>query len=107
HSLAYIQANLINQTCADVSENTAYIWDCYSGEGVGSMEHEITFFVKKESNIYEKIIENHLQQVFFTEFYLRALEKAGFQKIIFRANFDLNDDYSTDETYRIFIIAQK
>lgn len=107
HSLAYIQANLINQTFADVSENTAYIWDCYSGEDVGSMEHEITFFVKKENNIYEKIIENHFQQVFSTEFYLTALEKAGFQKSIVRANFDLNDDYLTDETDRIFIIAQK
>src|SRR5699024_7158902 len=35
YSLAYNQANLIKQTFADVSENTAYIWDCYSGEDGG------------------------------------------------------------------------
>src|SRR5699024_6138828 len=96
HSLAYIQANLINQTSADVSESTAYTWDCYSGKDVSSMEHEITFFVNKENNTYEIIIEIHFQQGVSTEFYLTALEKAVFLKSIVSANFDLNDDYLTD-----------
>src|SRR5699024_12624668 len=39
HSLAYIQANLINQTFADVSENMTYILDCYLVEFVVSMVH--------------------------------------------------------------------
>src|SRR5699024_2834928 len=107
HSLAYIQATLINQTFADVSENTAYIWDCYSGEDVGSMEHVITFFVKKENNIYEKIIEKRQQQGFSTDYYLTSLEKAAFEESIVRANFELIEDDLTEETDRIFIIAQK
>lgn len=107
HSQAFIQEHLIDQTFADVSDNTAYIWDCYPGEKLGAMEHEITFFVKKHNEMYEKMIENHFQQVFTRDFYLEALKKAGFKEIKVRVDFDLENDELTKETDRIFIIAKK
>lgn len=107
HSQEYILENFIGKTFADVSEDTAYIWDCYSGDKLGAMEHEITFFVKNQNETYKKIIENHFQQVFTKDFYLESLEKAGFKDIKIRANFDLKTDKLTKEVDRFFIIAKK
>lgn len=107
HSQAYVINQLINQTFADVSENTAYIWYCHEGDKVGAMEHEITFFVKNEDETYEKMTEYHYQQVFSIEFYKEALQKAGFQNIKISNDFDLTNEKLTSETDRIFITAKK
>lgn len=107
HSQDYVINHLINHTFADVSENTAYIWECFPGDEIGSMEHEMTFFVKDSANMYRKITEDHQQQVFSHSFYLDALKKAGFRQIKISVNYDLENEVITEETDRIFIIAKK
>src|SRR5699024_7417627 len=64
HSQEYILENFIGKTFADVSEATAYFWDCYSGDTLGALEHEITLCVTYQIVTYKKIIENHFQLVF-------------------------------------------
>lgn len=107
HSQQYTIDSLINQTFADVSENTAYIWYCHEGDEIGAMEHEITFFVKNKDNTYEKMSEYHYQQVFSKEFYVEALRKAGFQNIKIGQDFNLKNENFTSETDRFFITAKK
>lgn len=107
HAQAFIKEHLINKTFADVTNETAYIWFCHAGNQVGAMEHEITFFVKKENETYEKITEYHFQQVYTKEFYLEALKKAGFKEFKISVDFDLNNSILTQETDRIFITAKK
>src|SRR5699024_11644470 len=74
HSQEYILENLIGKTFADVSEDTAYIWDCYSGDKLGAMEHEITFFVKNQYETYKKIIVNLFHHVYTKVYYLVSIE---------------------------------
>ncbi|HLQ83440.1 MAG TPA: methyltransferase domain-containing protein [Pseudogracilibacillus sp.] len=107
HSQDYVLQHLINHTFADVSENTAYIWECHPGDEIGAMEHEMTFFVKTSTGMYRKITEDHKQQVFSHTFYLDALKKSGFRQIKISVNYDLENEEITEETDRIFITAKK
>lgn len=107
HAQDYIKNHLINETFADVSDKTAYIWFCHEGDQPGAMEHEITFFVKNKNDTYDKITEYHFQQVFTHDFYIEALKKAGFREIKISTDFDLNKPILTAETDRVFITAKK
>src|SRR5699024_1047615 len=79
----------------------------YSGDKLGAMEHEITFFVKNQNENYKKIIENHFQQVFTKDIYLESLEKAGIKDIKIRDNIDLKTDKITKKNNRFIIIKKK
>lgn len=106
HHQPFVNNHLINKTFADVNDETSYIWFCYEGEEAGSIEHDITFFVR-ENGMYKKITEYHEQRIFSLDEYRIALNNAGFNKIKFRVDFDLENENITDEVDRIFIIAEK
>lgn len=106
HSLRHVEENLIGNTFTDVTENSAYIWDCFAGENQGEMFHELTFFVSNGEG-YSRFDETHHQQTFSIEVYNEILKNTGFEILSICADFSLENDFSEEDAERIFIIARK
>lgn len=105
HSEYKITDILQNQTFAGNDEDVSFIWNCYPGTSAGSVEHDLTFFVKNEkSNLYERFDEFHIQRTFAIDTYKTWLNEIGFHKI------DISADFSetiTNNSERIFFAATK
>ncbi|WP_010094125.1 class I SAM-dependent DNA methyltransferase [Ornithinibacillus scapharcae] len=106
HSLRHVEENLIGNTFSDVTENSAYIWDCFAGKDQGEMFHELTFFASN-GDTYSRFDETHHQQTFSLEVYREILENTGFEILSICADFSIENGFSEEEAERIFIIAQK
>ncbi|WP_217586766.1 class I SAM-dependent DNA methyltransferase [Lentibacillus saliphilus] len=106
HSLYHVEHHCINQTFADVTDTSAYIWFCMEGESRGEMYHDLTFFTKV-SDTYKKFTELHHQRTFPIERYKYLLNQAGFEFCNLYGDFSLKEETVTEETERLFIIARK
>lgn len=106
HNLHYAQAQLMNQTFADVTDELAYIWNCEKGDQDGEMFHYLTFF-QKEREKYLRFDEIHHQQTYDMSTYEKLLKKCGFSKIQFFSDFLVDNSFSVKNSERIFIIAKK
>ncbi|WP_100406727.1 class I SAM-dependent DNA methyltransferase [Bacillus solitudinis] len=105
HSTSKIESGFIGQTFADDGEDTAYIWTSFAGEHPYSVEHELTFFVKRESGLYERFTELHKQRTFPLSSYQTWLEEAGF--VVQDCFADFESKSPDPKSERIFIKAQK
>src|SRR5699024_4862933 len=63
HSLYHVKHNMVNNTFAEVTDKTSYIWFCDEGEEQGEMYHDLTFFTLS-NNHYIRFDETHFQKVF-------------------------------------------
>lgn len=86
-------------------ENLAYIWHTEEGENPNSVYHDLTFFVKNESGMYERFEESHFQQSFEEQTYRTWLSEAGFTSIQVQADWTFEDPSSKSE--RLFFHAFK
>src|SRR5699024_12780803 len=66
HSLYHVKHNMVNNTFAEVTDQTSYIWFCNEGEEQGEMYHDLTFFTLS-NNHYIRFDETHFQKVFSIE----------------------------------------
>ncbi|HZW67669.1 MAG TPA: class I SAM-dependent methyltransferase [Pseudogracilibacillus sp.] len=109
HSMEHVNKNLTNQTFTYTAEDVAYIWDCEPGECDGEMYHEMTFFYKNstKSNTYTRIEESHYQRTFPVETYVDLLTQANFSHIELYGDFSIENEFSEQDSERIFIIARK
>lgn len=107
HHLPYVQEKLINHTFSDVTEQMAYIWDCFGGDSEGEMHHHITFFKEIASKKYERFDEYHHQQTYAPTTYAALLKNIGFTKITIYADFQIDNCILENNNERIFIIAEK
>lgn len=106
HSIDYVDQFLSDKTFADVTDELTYIWECERGERKGEMFHYLTFF-QKVRELYIRFDEVHHQRTYPLKDYQRLLENCGFQKINFYADFNLKNDFSEENSERIFGVAQK
>lgn len=106
HSMKHIEENLIGNSFTDVTEDSAYIWDCFPGENPGEMYHELTFFASNGGG-YSRFDETHHQQTFPIEVYTKLLNNNGFEILSIHSDFSFENDFSEENAERIFIIAQK
>lgn len=106
HSLFHVQHNFINQTFADVLEDTSYIWFCMEGDYPGEMYHDLTFF-SLDGDKYSRFDEYHHQRTYSITFYKELLKNSGFENIRMYADFSTNEDSIHDEAERIFFTATK
>ncbi|AXI09518.1 SAM-dependent methyltransferase [Oceanobacillus zhaokaii] len=106
HALKHIENNYVNQTFADVTDDTSYIWFCSGGDEPGEMFHELTFF-SLEGDHYARFDEYHHQRTYSVNFYKKLLEAAGFGKINIYADFSLKEHNINEQSERIFFIAEK
>lgn len=107
HYLPYVTEQLVDCNFSDVMDDAAYIWECEPGETEGEMHHFITFFARQGNGQYHRYDEYHHQQTYATDFYTTALEKAGFTKIQFYADFSTENHEINQDKQRIFILAEK
>ncbi|HLR03824.1 MAG TPA: class I SAM-dependent methyltransferase [Virgibacillus sp.] len=107
HSVAHVHNNMINQTFADVRDDVAYIWFCESGDNLGEMYHDLTFFIRDDNNTFEKFSEEHHQRTFKINSYINLLKEAGFEKCKVYADFDVNNHFEEGSAERIFFSAMK
>lgn len=90
------------------TEEFAFLWDSYPGEKEHSIEHFLTFFVKKEGSETESFTrydELHKERTYTVENYLTMLENAGFMDVSVYADF--TDEEPNDESLRWFFVCKK
>ncbi|WP_051189034.1 class I SAM-dependent DNA methyltransferase [Halalkalibacillus halophilus] len=106
HSLSYIHELTDNEIFSQISEEVSYVWFCKQGETENQVEHDLTFFVQKEADLYKRFDEVHTQQVFPMEKYKELLQEVGFTEVEFSSDFSLTK--ATDEqTNRFFFRCRK
>ncbi|KIQ94754.1 Glycine/sarcosine N-methyltransferase [Anoxybacillus thermarum] len=106
HSLFKIENVFLQHgTFASNDDQVSYIWNCYPGSWPHSVEHELTFFVRLDEGVYERVDEMHVQRTYDVDRYITWLKQAGFRLLHVWADF--TEQQPTNESERIFFIAQK
>ena len=72
---------LSNSIFCDIDESAAYIWENSFDPEAHINEYHVTFFIKNESNKYDRSEEIHQLKAFSIEEIKRALELTGFSDI--------------------------
>lgn len=86
-------------------ERIAYIWQTEPGEDLHAVYSTLAFFVKTETQHYERFDEVHLQRTFPVHDYVQMLQDAGF--MIERIFADWEDEAPEAESERIFFQVRK
>ncbi len=106
HSVYKISEIFGNQTFAVSDEDISYIWNCFPGDELYSVEHELSFFVKNEdTSMYERFNEVHYQRTFPIDFYEKCLKETGFHLVEINADFKIEE--VKEDSERIFFTAKK
>ncbi|MFS0765031.1 MULTISPECIES: class I SAM-dependent DNA methyltransferase [Peribacillus] len=106
HSIYKMEEIFRDNTFAVNGEEVSYIWDCFPGEELYSVEHDLSFFVRDdESGLYDRFDELHYQRTYPVEQYKKWLEQAGFTVSEILA--DLEEAPLVTETERILFVASK
>ncbi|MCA1031825.1 class I SAM-dependent methyltransferase [Bacillus timonensis] len=105
HSIYKISQIFMNQTFAGNDEEISFIWNCYPGPYANSVEHDLSFFVKKNDDaFYYRFDEFHLQRTFSVQEYKKWIEEIGFTLLEITGDFD---QPVTDQSERIFFTVKK
>jgi predicted TPR repeat methyltransferase len=105
HSQFKIQNIFVGKTFAQEEEHLSYIWECYKGNNPLSVEHELSFFVHLNNNMYEKFTETHKQRTFPLDHYKKWLKETGFE--ILEITADFTENTPNEESERIFFACVK
>lgn len=105
HSLYKVNELFAGQTYSYDDGEAAYIWNSFEGEYENSAEHELTFFIKEEENLYSRFDEFHKQRTFPVEQYKKWLVEAGFKVETVTADF--NETQPDELSERIFFTCTK
>lgn len=76
HDVEYVKDHLIDHTFSDVSDDMAYIWNCFGSHIPGEMFHELTFF-QKQGHHYIRFDEDHYQRTYHPSFFMKFLRKSA------------------------------
>jgi SAM-dependent methyltransferase len=106
HSLSHVEEALVGNTFADVTDDNAYIWNCFPGDVEGEMYHELTFFASNGDN-YSRFDETHHQRTFPVAVYDDLLKKCNLEIVNIFGDFSIENEFSEENAERIFIVAQK
>ena len=90
---------------AENREDCSFIWDNdYDHEG-GINVYDLTLFLRREDDLYEKVTETHLQRGYQPEEIRELLEKAG-MNILLMKDSDTEGEV-TPESERIYVVAKE
>jgi len=102
----YKITNIFNgKTFAWNEEDVSVIWETEVDAEHLIVEHDLTFFVQKDENCFEKFEEHHKQQTYTIELIKELLIKVEFELLATYGDFQLQP--VTNETERIFYVARK
>ncbi|KIL53407.1 methyltransferase [Jeotgalibacillus alimentarius] len=105
HSVYKVNELFVGQTYSYDDGEAAYIWNSFEGEFENSAEHELTFFIKEEGDLYARFDEFHKQRTFTIDQYKAWLTEAGFK--VESVTADFTDEEPSDTSERIFITCTK
>ena len=95
-----------DQTIAEDREDCSFIWDNYYYEDEEINEYELSLFIKeKDSDLYRKYQETHMQKAYTLETICRLIEEAGLEYVTAYDAFTRNAP--TGESERIYVIARE
>lgn len=106
HSILQVESFYKDSTFTTLNDHAAYIWYCFAGEERGEMYHDITFFVKN-GEMYRRFSEYHHQRTYSLAYYEKLLKDSGFQNIFFYGEPTVESENDTENSPRIFILAEK
>ena len=104
HSIYQIDEVFPDYSFHDQTEDFAFLWDSYSGDSSHSIEHFLTFFVKKEGEMFERFDELHKERTYSLDMYQKMLTEVGFKVEVFA---DFMDDEPMETSKRWFFVCQK
>ncbi|TDL82228.1 class I SAM-dependent DNA methyltransferase [Peribacillus frigoritolerans] len=104
HSIYKIHEIFNEATFADNNDEVSYIWNSFIGDAPDSIEHDLSFFVKRGS-MYERFDEYHTQRTYPVNQYEEMIKQAGFTLLEITADFKNQPPESQSE--RIFFVAAK
>lgn len=87
HSIYKMGHIFLDGPFVNSDEDVSYIWNCFEGPYPNSVEHELSFFVQNEENLYQRFDEFHVQRTFHIDQYKSWLEVCGFEVIDITADF--------------------
>lgn len=105
HSIYKVEEGFKEYSYGDSDEEIATIWNSFPGEHQHSVEHELTFFILDEDDVYQRVDELHKERTYRIAHYENLLKKYQFTKIEVYADFSLKIPTNTSE--RIFFVARK
>ena len=88
----------------DQTEEFAFLWDSYPGDSSHSIEHFLTFFVKRDGELFERFDELHKERTYPLETYKKMLTEVGFKSEVFA---DFTDEEPNETSKRWFFVCQK
>ncbi|WP_191560769.1 class I SAM-dependent DNA methyltransferase [Metabacillus idriensis] len=104
HSLYKINEIFAEATFAENGEDVSYIWNSFLGEEPNSIEHDLSFFVKR-GEIYDRFDEYHVQRTYPVNQYEEMLTETGFD--IKEISADFKRQTPEHDAERIFFVAAK
>ncbi|MGD9679469.1 MAG: class I SAM-dependent methyltransferase, partial [Vulcanibacillus sp.] len=93
------------QTYAWNDEDVSLVWLTDVNVDELTVEHDLTFFIKKEDGRYDRLQEIHQQKTYPVDVIKELLEETGFEVLDVFSDFALQP--LTDTTERIFYVARK
>lgn len=90
---------------AENRDDSSFIWENYYYEEDRINEYELTLFIRKEEELFEKYQETHYQRAYNLDEIKEMVEEAG---LVFVDAFDgYTKEKATDESERILCIARE
>lgn len=90
---------------AENREDCSFIWENYYDVEERINEYDLTMFLKREGDLFERVTETHLQRGYQPEEIRRLLEQAGFKVLLLR---DADDEGEVRETSeRVYVVAKE
>ncbi|WP_462420673.1 class I SAM-dependent DNA methyltransferase [Salinicoccus sp. Marseille-QA3877] len=106
HSKYKMQNDFNDMLYTDDTEHVTYIWHALAGETPLSAVHEMTYFVRNDKGMYDRVDEVYTQRSYEHKDVIKMIEKAGLYLDTAFSDFDIDHSVTT-VCDRIFYIVKK
>lgn len=106
HSKYKMQNDFNDMLYTDDTEHVTYIWHALEGETPLSAVHEMTYFVRNDKGMYDRVDEVYTQRTYEHKDVIKMIEKAGLYLDTAFSDFDIDHSVTT-VCDRIFYIVKK
>lgn len=90
---------------AENREDCSFIWENYYDEENRINEYDLTMFLRREGELFERVTETHLQRGYDPEEMRELLESAGLEVLMMR---DADEDGEvTEQSQRVYVVARE
>ena len=90
---------------AENREDCSFIWENYYDPDERINEYDLTLFLRRERELFERVTETHFQRGYEPEEIRELLERAGMELILMR---DADSDGDVTETSeRVYVVARE